>query len=869
MDHSSTARFELPYAALIPRLVDSVTRALCAVVLEANVDHQSINRHFVWLGVEFPEGINRHLYDGDSNNDCHPLKTKDLRARNLLPEEVKQLFQLGMAIPTDNPKWMAAFVRKEPTRISKLILAAVERANSGRHDRNTDANAAQATKSNRIWVPSPLAIIHDFLTIPAHPGSRNFVLATLRNYLFERLNVIPGFLPQRPHFTRFSERDIEEAMSVIWTSFRPRFYSKGQDKLPSRGRRGAGGAATGSLVRHFLALNGVLDFTFKTKRAAQNYFAQETFALASKELEFDRAPHLRNLPELGQVVNELCGLPIPVRGSDTIFRGGLKFPSRRGLVCAVHGGPGSGKTSLSLGLAVSLAPLGLRTVFITAEEESADLKSRTNGLIASEYRRLSFFPTSEEEWLKIVEIPTPDPREGVLETLTEHFQRVSDDVVSWANNGVGTAGPALPCRTIIVLDGLHDLSRRCENGASTEAITELQNFIEACKQLEALVILTTGSEWAGDRSLDYLVDIAVHLSMSDHTNLGGKPDRQIALTKARHQFCSPGTHGFQLSGNKGVRFTPQINYQLDRLAIWEPRLPNQNLHKRVLLRAVDASKLARIEDRKPVRFEDMAGGTRIFARSNVFLNGEGSGGKAGLALKIAISPYFFGNSTKTALRRPEKVLIISFLYPEEYYTNLHERLRRNRTIEYHGIELSGSRIEVIHLYPGHLKPATLFNRVMWALDESELNGDAFTTVIVDGIHNVFIQFPEIERNQLFWPQLFSILGLRNVSTIVTHTLLSLTLDRAGANLRNIDDNRSDPLRHALVQKTDFSIEVDPAQPQLGGMPITNAFSVITQSAIGQPHRAIEEEVYWHRGLMVLFKTSPNRSSQGDLLIEMD
>lgn len=859
MKNSAADLFELPYAAIVPRLVDSVMRALSDVVLDGTESHQTINRHFAWLGAEFPDGINRHLYDGDPNNAFRPLKNDSLRARNKLPEDVKRLFEAGKSIPADNHEWMDAYVREGPTRISRLIFATFDRVNSGRHDPNTDPDAAKPVETERIWAPSPLAIVYDFLTVPSHPGSRSYAHVTLRNYLFERLRLAPDYLPKGSSFTPISERDIEEAMSVIWTSLRPRFYSKGQDKLPSSGRRVTGAAASSSLVRHFLALNGILDFTFKDKQQARQYFALESFTLGSKYLELDRALHLRRLPELGQVVNELFGLPIPLRGSDTIFRGGLKFPARRGLVCAVHGGPGSGKTSLSLGLAASLAPLGIRTVFITAEESAADLKNRTNGLIASDYRRLSFFPGSEDAWLKIVKIPTPDPRVGMLAFFTKQFRQLSEQIASWSQNINGDGGPSLPCQTIVVLDGLHDLSRRYDGNQSADIIAELQLFIEACKNLKALVFLTTGNEWAGDRSIDYLVDVAVHLSMSDAAGLNEKLDRQVTLTKARHQLCSPGTHGFQLSGNKGVRFTPQINYQLDRLAIWEPSLPDQNMHKKVLQRVVDAGKLASVEERKATEFEDLANGTRIFARSNIFLNGIGSGGKAGLALKIAISPYF-NNSETQPLKRQEKVLIISFLYPEEYYNNLHDRLRRNRTMEYRGQRLSGSRIEVLHLYPGHLKPAALFNRIMWTLDESELNGDAFTTVVVDGIHNVFIQFPEIELNQLFWPQLFSMLALRNVSTIVTHTLLSLSLDPTGIILRNIDDNRSDPLRHALVQKTDFSFEVDPAQPVLDGSPIANAFSVITQSAIGQSHRTIGERAYWHRGLLVLFKTPTTETS---------
>ena len=203
---------------------------------------------------------------------------------------------------------------------------------------------------------------------------------------------------------------------------------------------------------------------------------------------------------------------------------------------------------------------------------------------------------------------------------------------------------------------------------------------------------------------------------------------------------------------------------------------------------------------------------RIFRGSNIFLHGEGSGGKAGLALKIAVAPTFEGGSDNDEfVYRQEKILIVSFLYPETYYNALLRKLIRLRTREYANIirpnGMSKPIIDVIHLYPGGLKPDSLFSRIDWALDAAELNGSPFTTIIIDGIHNVFLQFPEIEKYALFWPQLYSVLRTRELDIITTHTMLSLKGEGRGRALA-IDDRRSDPLRHALVQKTDFRFDVD-------------------------------------------------------------
>jgi len=128
---------------------------------------------------------------------------------------------------------------------------------------------------------------------------------------------------------------------------------------------------------------------------------------------------------------------------------------------------------------------------------------------------------------------------------------------------------------------------------------------------------------------------------------------------------------------------------------------------------------------------------------------------------------------------------------------------------------------------------------------------------------VFIQFPEIQKHRLFWPQLYASLRSRSLTIITTHTTLTVphALDRKEYR---IDDDRSEPLRHALVQKTDFQIEVDPVDKndvlnlsqtntdtgQLG----PNNFTLKILSAINQP--IPQEHVYWSRENLILFGRGP-------------
>ncbi len=861
--------FVPPYGEIVARLVASTMRAMaeflddkCPHGLNPSIPDVRLNRHFTWLSPG--RRPIRHLFDGGV--EFKPLRT--LRSRRLADKEIrdqlKGVFKPGAKVTSV----LVPYIQDKPTRISRLI----------KHYAFKYIGSNTGDNDPRPILPSPLALVADFLTIPDIPASRAYASLPVRNLLYELLlNPLGGE-------SALSSEAIEEAYSYIVTYIRRRFWSAGVDAIPATG-------GVDGFIRHYLAAEGMLLLRFSSVASCREYLLGEQVHQSGRaKFEFYRSPYLQKLPELEEIVNSTIGLPLPIRGADTLFRGGLRFPASKGLVCALHGGPGTGKTSLSLAIAASLAPLGVRTVFFTAEEQEPDLRARTQGLLPAEVRRLPFVNRDSREWLSIVELKKGDeflsnPVDAILAKLTS-----LDELLRATSPVASRSGAPMPCRAVIVLDGLHDLLARelfsdKEDGSEPRRLLSvLHEFIEKCRRLQALVILTTGTNWRADESLDYLVDVAMRLSYDSLRESGAKPDRTLTLIKTRHQFCAAGTHGVQISGEKGVRFTPQMNYQIDRRSIWSSRLPDQKVWKKVMQVKLDVDQVRLVPDeidglisrnvvfsaepfpsQGPGRKRTKPSSVRIFKGSNIFLHGEGSGGKAGLALKVAIAPSFSGEKGKEDIvRLPNKVLVVSFLYPSDYYEALLKKLIRLRTREYTGMIPAGKmarpRVEVIHLYPGGLRPDSLFSRIEWALNTAELSGVPFTSVVIDGIHNVFLQFPEIEKYALFWPQLYNVLRTRDLDIITTHTMLSLKGERRDSGYA-IDDRRSDPLRHALVQKTDFRFdlymaemgvekvsapEFDFARPDIG-----THFTVRTVSAIGQP--LPEREMCWSREKMVFFE----------------
>lgn len=897
-----------PYHEILNDLIASTMRAQGELVgscstRKAITDFPDarINRHFSWLALTYAVGWNRHLFEGGNN---FPLRTQALRAKKQLHAKAKAILDQRCSLPLvpseefdDNlVQACVDLVQPRATRISSLIKLVFQQTLVAEADEFLENdNVTEAPKESKTHAErsprkplliSPLLIVYDYLTIPEIPGSRAYVLLALRNYLFESFGIVPAGLGAIPEKDTFSPRQVEEAHSRVWTSLRPRHYSGGEDKLPRQGKHAIDG-----LLRQFLALKGVLWFRFANIDQCLQYcnagvFHAKQVESAAEKYELNRSLYLEHLPDSGEIINELWGVPIPVRGGDTIFRGGLKFSTRQGLVVAVHGGPGTGKTSLALALGAYLAPLQIDTLFLTGEEVREDLLIRVEGLVPAEFRRLTFYPKKASDWLTIESIR---PHQGggeepILASIEAAFDvlRSALAVTSPDNGGVPK-----PCRAIIVLDGLHDIffprghaSDSGQQGKTSQA-NLLRSFIDKCRELRALVILTTSQEWAGDAALDYLVDVSLHLSYASNLQSSAKPDRQLLLSKARHQLCAIGTHGIQIAGAKGLRFSPGIIYQLDRMSIWKTRLPEERIVKNVIRRTLSAQDAVKMNSRQkgkgwwpePKDFYSNRWSVYLYEGANIFVNGQGSGGKAALALKLAISPSFHvgvaDEGTWPIVEVSQKILIISFLYPDTYYKRIMGQLIDLREAEY-GLpthELK-PKLHVMHLYPGDYKPRDLFNKIEWELEAAELYGEPYNCAIIDGIHNVFIQFPEIVKQGLFWPQLYTSLRARSLTIITTHTTLTAPYGPDGKEYK-IDDDRSEPLRHALVQKTDFQIEVDPitrsqvlsksqSKTETGKFEPNN-FTLKVLSSINQP--IPEGNVFWSRENLILF--GAGREIDGD------
>lgn len=858
-----------PYSEILHGLLLSVKRGQAEVIRAGAINgdvpqyiHWAVNQHFSWLCVKSKDGIDRHLREPPPG--LFPLTTAALRKKTELLREFGAIFDryefpFKDADPKTNypaePERFAArpwsFAQSKATRISSLVLASI------------------SSDGKKVWLEHPLSVVCKYLTVPELPATKAYSLVAIRTYLREVLLHSVEYEGSRRNRggerSELNVRSIEAAMSVVLTSLRPRFNSKGRDTFGP-------GHAVDALVRHHLAMRQVLECYFESKSSALLYLdSPEPIRMgdggASGNYQFTKSKRLEQLPSTSEVINELLGIPLPLEGAETIFCGGLRTSTTGSLIVAIHGGPGSGKTSFALAICAYLAPLGIPSLYLTAEESATDLYDRMLSVVPEQLARLSFYPKKLSDFVTFGRpgdlspfedsesstaiastennSPKPDIGHTLLKRLKQQLEQIREQLPTPGTNTNIADSSQKPCRAVIVLDGIHDLF--LEQQPPSESLTthtpieQLYELVSLARSLQVLVLLTTGSS-LGNVSvirLDHLVDVALHLTHNAADPIDTAQNRQITLTKARYQLCSPGTHAFNVASTRGVRIVPQTNSEIARRSIWKTQLPDK-LHLRLALTRGASEKtlnslfkgqIPAVDVKGELLDRDCDNGLAIFDRSHIFINGHGSGGKAALALKIALSYISDASPQRLLIRsRNERVLIVSFLYPAEYYTHIVRMLdvvsekecaskliAAQATLNEDTTSATlANRLDVLHLRPGYMKPSELYQRIDAKLTAAEISGVPYTCVILEGIHNVFLQFPEIERYRLFWAQLYSSLRTREVTTITTHATLTLPYQAYGEGGR-VDDLRSEPLRQSLVQKTDYQIEVDPiaVSPYIG------------------------------------------------------
>lgn len=583
--------------------------------------------------------------------------------------------------------------------------------------------------------------------------------------------------------------------------------------------------------------------------------------------EFVASKSLKSLPSPAEIANEIDGLPIPVPGLDAVFAGGIRFTINDGAMGRVAGRSGAGKTSFAIGLATALAPLGITTVYLSCEENKEDLKHRIQTMVPEFVRRTATFPQRIDDWLIAYHLGHPNPAENqativhiVDALLDEYGQKLPlDDLSERRVIDRNNSRPGL-VPLLLVIDGAHELLTSWndtilpEEDMASEVTIGMHGLVEKLRQLGAFTLMLSARDDRGSMSaLDYLVDFLVNLHIEHVGSVTEPPLRTFVLEKTRRQHACQGAHILSLSPRQLMAVAPQLSTQRDRLRDFLWSAPRGDRWFDVLRRAEARGKTARHSP----KLVDYAA---IKEQTQTLVMGHGSGGKAGFALRILCSPLVeehheatelaqrqlmlpvpatktLGADRRSAVKtknirrtygskgtqQSRRILVISFLFDDDYYDNLVRRIvegwQPKRSSEQEVMVRADARtqlppprilLDTLRFYPGHLRPEEFLRDISGKLRGAELEGLPFDAVLIDGLHNVPLQFPHLQGSSIFWPILFEILRKQDVSVVTTFTHFDLgegvTARGLAADLEAAN-RRIAPLLHALVGSADNIIDV--------------------------------------------------------------
>ncbi len=751
--------------------------------------------------------------------------------------------------------------RKVYPRILKLTLKAFK-------------EAQEIHAKGAILIPSPLYIIYHLFIVPQHSYTAAYSFTSCCSFLYHILHLHPI----HPHIIDspnnifkdrlFSEKQVMRALSEFesFEVLKARWPKETFDNIKLNNKIKT--PEIQSFVGHILASKGIAHLWFKDK---DKNSVEEFLSFANKNnfskvlrkkmfsTRFRRSSRYREFPEWGEIINLIYGFPFPVKGADVVFFGGLKPSSKGGLILSISGRAGVGKTSMALSMADAFSPFGTRCFYISLEEEIEDIEKRILSLRPHVENDLSYFNKSTD-WFYGYKYPETIK----LNDFNNELEPMSEKLNDIRSGQVSEQIPSI-CPYIIVIDNIAELF----SNEDTIKYEIIENFIQKCRNLNAIVILICPAGLTETFNIEYMVDVEIELQYKDIDKENAKPFRIFNLYKTRHQLSRQGSHLFHLTGSRGFRIIPQIPSQIDRKEKIQRNLHDDSkiIHILNFLNndVTIATKTISNNINNNLDNKDLSRKyfLKLFPRTHLLIHGMGSSGKAGFAIKLLLTPPINSYLTLDDIKNIDfshlsfrrKILIISFLYPEKYYTELiFDKKDIHRKIKNVYSSLNKPIVDFLTLYPGYLSPQDFLNKVTRKLDEAELRGDPFTGVLIDGLHNVFLQFEKLQNSNMVWPMLYNILARYNLTVVSTFTNFSVSdrlieiesVKNKGPINSTVPDYLSiqkgmSPFYHALVKASDYYFILESLTiPSTG----SKKYLLAVRSAINQP--VPDEYLEWDR-----------------------
>ena len=184
------------------------------------------------------------------------------------------------------------------------------------------------------------------------------------------------------------------------------------------------------------------------------------------------------------------------------------------------------------------------------------------------------------------------------------------------------------------------------------------------------------------------------------------------------------------------------------------------------------------------------------------------------------------------------MLVVSFLYLQDYYQDVF-----NDLLKFASDSEAWNKPEMVvrAFTAGFIRPEDFVEQVLAEMDRGHYEGWPFTGVVLDGLHNTFLQFPALQKNPMLWPTLYGLLSRYELTIITTFTTFARTHAAVPGHPQADEELLLEgqlPFLHTLAQGTDFFLELERPDPQEG-----RRFHLMVKSALSQ--RIPSQALVWN------------------------
>ncbi len=671
---------------------------------------------------------------------------------------------------------------KEPTRISRIVSAYLREAvESGKRTSPRIADPTEAYKFRSPWW-----VTEKLLTNPEAIETKEIA----------RFRIKLQMLRQHSVSVALSRDDNQQIPTVVDFESIDRLYVSLQKYIDKRDSIPRPSKEDEHFLACFFSQYGLIDHrifwpvdsksTNKKTAILQGFSggAEEFQKLVWETSEFRLNTSVKALPSIAELANRVFGLPLAISGLNDLINGGLRLGVGEGTVTLIRGGAGTGKTTLSISIQRAVEALGIPTLFLSTEESTKAIEARRESVLNLAQKSHSAYSKDSAPHKILTTVPFSDEKQADTPGIFSIVEAISSEL---ARKDYPSMGPEQFGRMLLVVDGMHNYIH--EQGA-------IRKLIDLCRSTGSHVLITSSDNWAIAEGMEYFVDNYFRLTSITETVPMPHVRRQISIIKTRHQSSMIGDHWMQFRDEGDLSFMPNFAETL-------------RSQSKVLAGTADFQRYShpfKIGKNERSKKQGVAG-IKFYDRSVSLIYGRGSASKTALSYRLLATPNIEEENFN------KRLLVVSFLSPDQYY-KAHGRKIQNTIQKEFEADTDNFNVSVDTLFftPGMVSAEEVYASIADRISNFDTKQSGYTGILIDGLHNVFVQFPLLEKHSELWSALLSLVRRVGIKTVLTYTDFEVW---GASTLTTVDyeNIRSKPLLIALSQSLDFGFSILPANQQ--------------------------------------------------------